>query len=104
MSNGKPKVIIIGGGIGGLFAAKALIAKGLDVTVYEQAPQLGEVGAGVIVTPNSARHLERLGMKAAVEKYGQRFKPGSHYWRDDGSSIAPVQVTDSSGASPVYGM
>jgi salicylate hydroxylase len=97
-------VIIVGGGIGGLFAAKALIAKGLKVTVYEQAPQLGEVGAGVIVTPNSARHLERLGMKSAVEKYGARLGANSHYWRDDGSSIAPVQVTDSSGANPVYGM
>lgn len=104
MSSAKPSVIIIGGGIGGLFAAKAMTGHGVKVTVYEQASQLGEVGAGVIVTPNSARHLERLGLKAAVEKYGQRFKAGSHYWRDDGSSIAPVQVTDSSGASPVYGM
>ena len=100
----KPSVIIIGGGIGGLFAANALIAKGLTVTVYEQAPQLGEIGAGVIVTPNSGRHLERLGMKPALEEYGARFGGGSHYWRDDGSSIAPVQVTDSSGDAAVYGM
>jgi salicylate hydroxylase len=104
MSGAKPGVIVVGGGIGGLFAARALIARGLKVTVYEQASQLGEVGAGVIVTPNSARHLERLGMKPALEKYGARFGGGSHYWRDDGSSIAPVQVTDSSGGSPVYGM
>ena len=104
MSSAKPSVIIVGGGIGGLFAARAMIAKGLKVTVYEQASQLGEVGAGVIVTPNSARHLERLGLKPALEKYGARFGGGSHYWRDDGSSIAPVQVTDSSGGSAVYGM
>jgi len=104
MSSARPSVIIVGGGIGGLFAANALIAKGLNVTVYEQASQLGEIGAGVIVTPNSGRHLERLGLKPAVEKYGARFGGGSRYWRDDGSSIAPVQVTDSSGGTPVYGM
>ncbi len=104
MSGAKPSVIIVGGGIGGLFAANALISKGVQVTVYEQASQLGEIGAGVIVTPNSGRHLERLGMKPALEKYGARFGGGSHYWRDDGSSIAPVQVSDSSGGSAVYGM
>ena len=43
----RPSVVIIGGGIGGLFAANALIAQGLRVAVYEQAPVLGEVGAGV---------------------------------------------------------
>ena len=43
----KPHIAIVGGGIGGLFAANALIAHGLSVSVYEQAPALGEVGAGV---------------------------------------------------------
>ena len=46
MSNDRPQVAIIGGGIGGLFAANALIAQGLDVPVYEQAPELGAIGAG----------------------------------------------------------
>ena len=41
----RPSVVIIGGGIGGLFAANALIAQGLRVSVYEQASALGEVGA-----------------------------------------------------------
>ena len=40
----RPSVVIVGGGIGGLFAANALIAHGLAVSVYEQAPSLGEVG------------------------------------------------------------
>jgi len=52
-----PNVVIVGGGIGGLFAANALIAQGLRVSVYEQASALGEVGAGVFVTPNAVRHL-----------------------------------------------
>ena len=55
----QPHIVIIGGGIGGLFAANALIAQGISVAVYEQAPALGEIGAGVYMTPNSVRHLQR---------------------------------------------
>jgi len=60
-------VVIVGGGIGGLFAANALIAHGLRVSVYEQAPALGEVGAGVFLTPNSVRQLQRVGLGPSVE-------------------------------------
>ena len=49
----QPSVVIIGGGIGGLFAANALIVQGLRVAVYEQPPALGEISAGVYVTPNA---------------------------------------------------
>ena len=98
MGGSRPNIAIVGGGIGGLFAAKALIAQGLRVSVYEQAPALGEVGAGVFLTPNSVRQLQRVGLGPAVEKRGARVGPGSRYFRHDGSPIAPVQVTDSSGA------
>ena len=98
------KVAIIGGGIGGLFAANALIARGIDVAVYEQAPALGEIGAGVFLTPNSVRHLELVGLGAAVEQWGARVGPHSHYFRHDGAPIAPVQVTDSSGWNATFGM
>src|SRR4029079_16268689 len=97
-------VVIVGGGIGGLFAANALIAHGLRVSVYEQAPALGEVGAGVYLTPNSVRHLERVGLGAAVEKWGSRVGTASHYFRHDGAPIAPVQVADSSGWNATFGM
>lgn len=97
-------VIIVGGGIGGLFAAKALTAHGLRVSVYEQAPALGEVGAGVFLTPNSVRQMERVGLLPAIEKYGARVGKGSTYFRDDGSVIAPVQVTDTSGWNATFGM
>jgi salicylate hydroxylase len=52
----RPNVVIVGGGIGGLFAANAGSA-GAARSVYEQASALGEVGAGVFVTPNAVRHL-----------------------------------------------
>ncbi|MGA2894327.1 MAG: FAD-dependent monooxygenase [Xanthobacteraceae bacterium] len=97
-------IAIVGGGIGGLFAANALIAHGFEVSVYEQAPALGEVGAGVFITPNSVRQLERLGLGPAVEKYGARVGPTSRYFRHDGSSIAPVRVTDSAGWNATFGM
>ena len=104
MERDRFRVVIVGGGIGGLFAAKALITHGVDVSVYEQAPGLGEIGAGVFLTPNSVRHLERVGLGPAVEKYGARVGPKSHYFRHDGSPIAPVQVTDSSGWNAAFGM
>ena len=95
---------VVGGGIGGLFAANALIAHGLRVSVYEQAPALGEIGAGVYVTPNAMRQLQRVGLGPAVEKYGALIGPKSQYLRHDGTPIAPVQVTDASGWAANYGM
>src|SRR6476469_1540942 len=100
----RPNVVLIGGGIGGLFAANALIAQGLRVSVYEQASALGEVGAGVFVTPNAVRHLERVGLGPAVERWGARVGPGSCYFRHDGTPIAPVQVSDASGWNATFGM
>src|SRR5712672_3384104 len=104
MAASRPVAVIVGGGIGGLFAAKALIAHGLRVSVYEQASALGEVGAGVFLTPNSVRQLERVGLGPSVEKWGARVGPGSQYFRHDGAPIAPVQVTDSSGWNATFGM
>src|SRR5450432_550259 len=100
----RPSVAIIGGGIGGLFAANALIGQGLRVSVYEQASALGEVGAGVYVTPNAVRHLQRVGLGPAVEKWGARVGPGSCYFRHDGTPIAPVQVSDANGWNANFGM
>lgn len=104
MAGKRPNVVIIGGGIGGLFAANALIAHGLQVSVYEQAPALGEIGAGVFLTPNSVRQLQRVGLGPAVEQRGARVGAGSHYFRHDGAPIAPVQVTDSAGWNATFGM
>ena len=104
MSQTRPRVAIVGGGIGGLFAANAMIAHGLDVSVYEQAPELSEVGAGFYVTPNSVRQLQRVGLGPAVEKWGALVGEGSQYLRQDGTPIAPVQVRDAAGWNATYGM
>src|SRR4051812_26758356 len=100
----RPRVVIVGGGIGGLFAANALVAQGIPVSVYEQAPALGEVGAGVYVTPNAVRQLERAGLGPAIEKWGARVGAASSYFRHDGTRIAPVQVTDAAGWNACFGM
>src|SRR5450631_4761459 len=103
MAQARPRVVVVGGGIGGLFAANALAAERIPVSVYEQAPAIGEVGAGVFLTPNSVRHLQRVGLAPAVVKWGARVGVDSHYFRHDGTPIAPVQVTDSSGYA-AFGM
>jgi len=61
-------IAIVGGGIGGLTAALALIRRGIDVDVYEQAPELRELGAGVQISANGSRVLHTLGLAAALEK------------------------------------
>ncbi|WBB50419.1 FAD-dependent monooxygenase [Verrucosispora sp. WMMA2044] len=55
-------VAIVGAGIAGLTLAAALRRSGVDVVVYEQAPRLFEVGAGVQLAPNATRLLHRLGL------------------------------------------
>ena len=75
MTEKRLRVVVIGGGIGGLFAANALVARGFQVSVYEQAPNLGEIGAGVFLTPNSVRQLQRVNLGQAVEKFGAGSDP-----------------------------
>ena len=61
---------VIGGGIGGTAAAIALLRAGVDVHVYEQAPEQKEVGAGIQISPNASRLLYRYGLEASLEKCG----------------------------------
>lgn len=64
----KHHILIAGGGIGGMAAALALINRGHDVDVYEQAAELKEFGAGVQVSPNGTRALHALGVFDALQK------------------------------------
>lgn len=91
------RVAIIGGGIGGLTAAIALRRAGIDATVYEQAQQLGEVGAGIGVAPNGLRAYEQLGLRDAIEAVAARYGDGSVYYRADGTLIGEMTTADSSG-------
>ena len=62
------RVLIAGAGIGGLTAALALQARGFEVAVYEHAPALEEVGAGLQLGPNATRVLIRLGLGEALRR------------------------------------
>src|SRR5262244_760339 len=58
--------VVVGAGIGGLTAALALLKRGIDVQVYEQSDQLGEIGAGIQISSNGTRVLFALGLEAAL--------------------------------------
>ena len=60
------KILVAGGGIGGLTAALALTQFGHDVTVLEQADSLGEVGAGLQISPNGMKVFEALGLSDRI--------------------------------------
>lgn len=59
--------IVVGAGIGGLTAALGLARAGRDVLVLEQAERLGEVGAGIQLSPNASRVLYSLGLREQLE-------------------------------------
>src|SRR5258708_16191266 len=63
---GKPKIIVAGGGIGGLTAALSLIKPGLEAEIYEQAPILREVGAGVQISANGMLLFRELRLSARL--------------------------------------
>jgi salicylate hydroxylase len=62
------RVAIIGGGIGGLTAANALLRAGIEVSVYEAAGELKEIGAGVALHANAMRVLRFIGVEGEVRK------------------------------------
>jgi len=60
------RIALIGGGIGGMAAARALMQRGFDVNIYERSTALGEVGAGLQLGPNAYRVLRALGLEQAL--------------------------------------
>jgi len=78
------KIAIVGGGIGGLAAAAFLNQAGLSATVYEQTSELREIGAGLVVAPNMARLLRRLGVLDPLLKTAVRLETGWEFrrWQD----------------------
>jgi len=84
-----PRIVIVGGGIGGLAAAAFLRRAGMEAVVFEQASQLKEVGAGVVVAPNAARLLRALGVLDALAAKAVRLETGWEFRRwQDGSVLS----------------
>ncbi|GHJ25979.1 MULTISPECIES: FAD-dependent oxidoreductase [Streptomyces] len=87
-------VVIVGGGLGGMTAALALRQRGHQVTVLEQAPRFGEIGAGIQTAPNASRVLLGLGLRRQLEAI--RTEPQDQVRRrwKDGSVIGLTQLGD----------
>jgi salicylate hydroxylase len=85
-------VAVAGAGLGGLTAALALIAKGFDVSVFEQSSELREVGAGVQLGPNAMRVYAALGFDRTIA--GFSFIPEAHVVRSGktGAAMATTQM------------
>lgn len=66
------RIAIAGAGIGGLCAAALLLRRGFEVHVFERAAALGEVGAGLQISPNGVKVLRTLGLGDALERVGVR--------------------------------
>ncbi|SLM37660.1 salicylate hydroxylase [Lasallia pustulata] len=86
------KILVVGAGIGGLAAGIALARRGHNVTIFEQAPQMGEVGAGIQMPSNTNRLLLRWGLgpflgDKVVEPEGMSFRR----WKD-GSLIGYTKL------------
>jgi salicylate hydroxylase len=99
------RVAVIGGGIGGLSAALHLLKAGLDVDVYEQAASIGEIGAGIQISPNASRLLIRLGLKPALDAAGVRPLAVHQRRWDDGRTLqrAPVGLeVEATFGAPYY--
>jgi len=90
----KRKIIIAGAGLGGLAAASCLMKAGHEVEVYEQAPKLGEIGAGIQISANAQHVLRDLGLGPAIDAVGVR--PGAYVFRlhDTGEVIQEFPLAE----------
>jgi salicylate hydroxylase len=103
MSTSPLRVAIVGGGIGGVAAANALLRRGMEVCLYEQAPALAEVGAGVAIQPNGARMLRRLGLGEELGRFGARWVD-PQFCRPDGTYAAAMWPPELASKIEFYGM
>ena len=90
------KILIAGAGIGGLTAASCLMKAGFDVEIYEQAPGLSEIGAGIQLSANAMHVLNHLGLGDAIAKLSVR--PGAYVFRlhDTGEIIGQFPLLKTS--------
>lgn len=103
------RVVIAGGGIGGLTLARALSERGIEADVYEQADELREIGAAVALSGNGVRELQRLGLSDELAAISTQ--PSSLCIRrgDDGTLICrdPIGEDDAYAGTfgaPYYGV
>jgi len=89
----KHKIIISGAGLGGLCAAACLIMDGHDVEVYEQAPELGEVGAGIQISANAMHVLNHIGVGQILGERSVRPEAYTFCMGDTGEIIQSFELS-----------
>jgi salicylate hydroxylase len=97
----KPRVALIGGGLGGMTAALALSRFGFEPHVFEQAGELREIGAGVGVGPNAVKVFRALGLEEDLRSRG--FEAGAIVGRDLKTSEIKFQVPMKGASESRYG-
>ncbi|HEY6176520.1 MAG TPA: FAD-dependent monooxygenase [Kofleriaceae bacterium] len=85
------RVAIVGGGIGGTAAALFLHRAGVEVTVYEQARELTEIGAGIVIAPNMARLMRKLGVADELAACAVRLEAAWEFRRWSDGRVLFVQ-------------
>ncbi|MCC2099404.1 MAG: FAD-dependent monooxygenase [Hyphomicrobiales bacterium] len=90
---GKLKIIIGGAGLGGLAAAACLLMDGHDVDVYEQAPELGEVGAGIQISANAMHVLNHIGVGQTLGERSVRPEAYTFCMGDTGEVIQSFELS-----------
>ncbi len=84
-------IAIIGAGIGGMTAAVTLAKKGVKVSIFEQAPELSEVGAGLTITPNATKGLMYLGLEKQMKEVGMAHAQQGVRHFETGEMIVPLE-------------
>ncbi|WP_371054425.1 MULTISPECIES: FAD-dependent oxidoreductase [unclassified Rhodosalinus] len=86
------EISVVGGGIAGLAAALALGRRGASVTLFEQAPEIAEVGAGLQISPNGLRVLRALGLEAELAARAPRAQAVSLRRGEDGGEVLRLDL------------
>ncbi|MCI3208798.1 MULTISPECIES: FAD-dependent monooxygenase [Pandoraea] len=97
----KPRIAVIGAGLGGTAAAGLLERSGYDVALYEQAPAFSRLGAGIHLGPNVMKIMRRLGIEDALNVMGSH--PDYWYSRDWKTAEAMSQIPLGEFALKTYG-
>lgn len=88
------KVLIAGAGIGGLTTALCCLQRGHEVTVFERASELLEIGAGLQITPNAMKVLEWLNLAGALSEYAFRPEAIQARMGETGREIFSIPLAD----------
>jgi 2-polyprenyl-6-methoxyphenol hydroxylase-like FAD-dependent oxidoreductase len=91
MTTAEERVLIVGGGIGGLTLAAAMQNIGMPFSLFERAPELNDVGAGIQLAPNAVKSLREAGLGEAVMEQGS-LTESFEFWTEQGKRLSSTPV------------